>query len=434
MLTVASALAILWLLVLPPVRPALGQATPPRALPQPNPTDQLIQFHQGKVAQDPDDFLAYNRLGAAYIQKARETGDITYYRLTEQAVQKSLALVPHGPAAAAAITSLAIVEIARHRFAEALAAAQRAVELGGGQPSPHAIVADAYLELGEYDKAGLALSRLLGVSAPLRPHSRLAHLQFLKGDARGGIDHMRRAVGAAIEANAPKENLAWSHVELGQLYFQGGDLARADRSHQDALATFPGYHRARAGLARVRAAQGKYEEAIDLYRKAIGVIPLPEYAAALGDVYGKTGRADDARRQYQLVEYIGYLNALNKVVYNRELALFYADHDLKLPEALALAEKELEVRRDIYTWDVLAWARLKNGKPQEALAAMTEALKLGTRDARLFFHAGLIHRHLRQPERAREYLQRALSLNRHFHPIQGDVAARVLAELQGRAR
>jgi tetratricopeptide (TPR) repeat protein len=115
------------------------------------------------------------------------------------------------------------------------------------------------------------------------------------------------------------------------------------------------------------------------------------------------------------------------------LALFYLDHDVELGKALDLARRELDVRGDIYTHDVLAWALYKNGRAAEALAPMREALRLGTRDARLFFHAGLIHRAVGQPERAREFLQRALSLNPRFHVLQAEAAERALKEIGGRA-
>ena len=70
----------------------------------------------------------------------------------------------------------------------------------------------------------------------------------------------------------------------------------------------------------MRAAQQRYDEAIVLYQQTMAVVPLPEYAAALGDVYTKLGRREEAHKQYALVEYIGLLSTLNKVVYNRELA------------------------------------------------------------------------------------------------------------------
>jgi hypothetical protein len=41
---------------------------------------------------------------------------------------------------------------------------------------------------------------------------------------------------------------------------------------------------------------------------------LPDYAAALGDVYTKLGRPEDAQTQYDLVEYVGYLNTLKRLV------------------------------------------------------------------------------------------------------------------------
>ena len=147
-------------------------------------------------------------------------------------------------------------------------------------------------------------------------------------------------------------------------------------------------------MAQVRAAQKRYDEAIDLYRKAIAIFPMPEYIAALGDVYGKIGKPDEARKQYELVEYIGQLNALNQALYNRELAYFYADHDIKLNEGLEFAQRELDYRRDIYAYDVLAWNLYKNGKAEEARDAIEQALKLGTKDAKLLYHAGMIYHRL----------------------------------------
>jgi tetratricopeptide (TPR) repeat protein len=127
------------------------------------------------------------------------------------------------------------------------------------------------------------------------------------------------------------------------------------------------------------------------------------------------------------------LGHINQVLHNRDLALFYADHDIKLDEALALARKEFEVRHDIYTWDALAWALYKNGKYQEANDAMEHALGPGTRDALLFFHAGMIAGRLGQKSQAKERLQAALNINPGFHVIYAGVARRQLKELDNQA-
>ena len=404
-------------------------ASPTSVAGQDRATDQTIRFHQSKVAADPDDPLAYNRLAAAYVQKARESGDLSYYGLAEKAAQRSLVLLPRGPSAAVAAALLAAVHLARHEFADALARARQASQSDPAEPTPYAIAGDALVELGEYEEAAQTYGRIASINGPQGADSRLAYLKFLKGDSRGAITSMQRAV-ALVSSSSPRgEPAAWARAQLGELYFQVGDLAAAERALTGALTAAPSYHRALAGLARVRAAQGRDREAVELYGKAMAIIPLPEYAAALGDVHTRAGRTAEANRQYALVEYIGRLSALNQVVYNRELALFYADHGRRLPEAVDLARRELEVRRDVYTWDVLAWTLYQNGRAAEAATAMADALRLGTRDARLLFHAGMIHKALGDTDRARDYLGQALALNPRFHPLQADVASQALAEL-----
>jgi tetratricopeptide (TPR) repeat protein len=244
---------------------------------------------------------------------------------------------------------------------------------------------------------------------------------------------MQSAVTAGTEARLPAENLAWLYFELGEYEFQAGDAAAANEAYLNALNIHPGDYRALAGLGKLRGNQGRYAEAIKLYQSAIAVVPMPMYVAELGDLYSRAGNLAEAKKQYQLVEYIGMLGHINQVLHNRDLALFYADHDIKLDESLALAQKEFEVRHDIYTWDALAWALYKSGKYQEASDAINNALRPGTRDALLFFHAGMIASRLGQTTQAKARLQEALEINPQFHVIYAAAARQQLQILQGQA-
>lgn len=408
-------------------------------LPAQTPTDRQIQSWQQRVkirAQDP---AAYDSLGAAYIQKGRETGDAAYYELAKQALAKSLGLEPDGPGAVSAQTHLAVVYMAEHRFDQALASAEAALALGSGDLSPWAIVVDALTDMGEYGKALEYCSRLESPEASpesgalsYERDSRLSYLKFISGDPTAATGLMRRAISTAIAARMPRENIAWSEYQLGDEYYRTGNLAQAESAFAGALAIYPGYYRALAGLAAVRAAQKRYPESIELYKQAIAVIPDPIYVAALGDAYTRLGRAGDAKTQYALVEFIGRLSEINKVLYNRELALFYADHDTKLPEAVRLARQELEVRRDVYTWDTLAWALYKSGQSEEAGRALAKALAPGTQDVMLFFHAGMIYDRLGQAAQAKEYLDRAVAADPNFHPLYAEIAIRTLQGLEKR--
>jgi tetratricopeptide (TPR) repeat protein len=269
----------------------------------------------------------------------------------------------------------------------------------------------------------------------LSPHaayardSRLAYLKFVAGDTGGAIELMRKSVSEGVEAQLPRENLAWLYYELGEFEAQDGDAASADAAYLAALNTHPGDYRALAALGKLRANNGRFDEAIVLYQKAIAVVPMPIFISELGDLYAKTGNQVEAQKQYALVEYIGQLGKINQVLHNRDLALFYADHDTKLPEALDLAQKELEVRQDIYTWDALAWALYKNGKLAEAAEASDKATRQGTKDAILHYHAGMIAEKLGQQDKALFELKRALEINPRFHLVYAKAASDKVASL-----
>ena len=402
----------------------------PEALltPQPTGTDHLIHTAQVTVSRNPKDAAAYAGLGAAYFQRARETGDVGDYQLAEESLGKSLDLASADFSADAALGTMAEVCMGEHRFADALSYAQKALSLGTGDVSPFAIVGDAYADMGEYDKASVAYGRLKPRDMTLSPRaayardSRLSYLKFIAGDTTGAIRMMKTAVSEGVEAQLPSENLAWLYYELGEYETQAGDSASADSAYLAALNIHPGDYRALAALGKLRASYGRYAEAIALYQSAIAVVPMPIFIAELGDLYAKSGDRAEAQKQYALVEYIGLLGYINRVLHNRDLALFYADHDMKLAEALDLAQKELEVRHDIYTWDALAWALYKNGKLTEAAKASEKAMQFGTRDSLLLFHAGMIAERLGQREQARDELSEALHINPHFHLNYADAA------------
>ena len=337
-----------------------------------------------------------HQLGDAYVQKARETGDAKYFTLAEDALRKALAIAPES---SGATRHLAYVLYSRHAFQEAAAVAEKAIALDPTDSHALGILGDAQLEVGQYADAERTYQRMVALDEDLYALSRRAGLRSVRGDVEGAVADLERAIDDGKSANRPAESVAWTQWQLATEHWNVGRLGAAEAGYQAALATYPGYHRALAGLAHVRAAQGRRDEAAALYRRAIEVVPQPDYVAALGDLLARAGRHEEARRQYELVEYIGRLSALNQALYNRELASFYLDHDTKLEEALALARRELDVRRDVYAHDLLAWALYKNGQPEPARAAMAEALRPGTRDARLFYHAG--HDRARARERRR---------------------------------
>jgi predicted Zn-dependent protease len=97
----------------------------------------------------------------------------------------------------------------------------------------------------------------------------------------------------------------------------------------------------------------------------------------------------------------------------------------------AAAEAELATRRDVYGYDVVAWARFKEGRVDEARQAMAGALAQGTQDALLLYHAGMIERAAGNLSAARAYLRRALAVSPYFDVAGPTVARATLDSLGG---
>jgi tetratricopeptide (TPR) repeat protein len=357
-----------------------------------------IQRHQSS----PD---GYNLLASAYLQKARETGDFSLNSRAESAIARSLELAPDN---FDAYSLRAVLLLNYHRFSEALSAALRAQSLRPGVPYVYGAIADALVELGEYGRAVEAAQTMVDTRPDTASYSRISHLRSLYGDTDGAIEVMTDAVKSAGSA----ENAGWCRIHLGVELINAGRLADAEREFDLALQDMPGYYAALAAKARARAIAGDYPAAIELYRESKERVPQPDTIIALGDLYSSLGRLDDAKREYDLLGLVE--RASDSQTYRRQLALFWADHEIRLDEALDTARQERAARSDIYSSDLLAWCLFKKNRIEEAGRSADEALSLGAHDARIFYHSGMIYAALGNSVRAIRSLKLALKYRVSF--------------------
>ncbi|MGN6360937.1 MAG: tetratricopeptide repeat protein [Thermomicrobiales bacterium] len=391
-------------------------------------TDQLLSFWGDRVASDPHDYLSLTFLGQAFMRKGRETGDVGNYARAQAALQTALAI---NPSYDSALTYTAALRYTLHDFAGALDLATRMYANDPRQLQALATIGDAELELGRYADAGATYTELASKAPGPAVDSRLARLAWVRGQPDEALRLARQAVEEGEQLGLQSESIAWYHLQYGEVLFNTGQYDDAAAQYTLAGERFANYYLAFAGLGKVRAAQGRYTEAIASYEQAVAIVPQPDLLANLGDLYHLTGRDADARRQYDTVEFIAQLEAINQVIYNRQLILFRANHSREIDEAVASAQREYGVRQDVYGADALAWALYQAGRYDEAAGMSERALALGTRDALLFYHAGMIAAHQGQNARARQLLGDALALNPGFDPLQAGVARQTLAELGG---
>ncbi|MBI2912165.1 MAG: tetratricopeptide repeat protein [Chloroflexi bacterium] len=391
-------------------------------------TEARVRFFEARIRRDPFDFLALNRVAGAYLQRARENADVTDYDRAEAALKRSLEALPEDNAAA--LLALGSVQLARHRFSDALASAERVRRLRPGDPAVAALAGDAFIGLGRYDEADEAYERLAAGSPGPAALGRLAHVRELRGDTDGALWLLSEAL---LSQATNAETMAWLYVQRGHLLLQAGSPERAEEDYQRALTALPGYIHALAGVARARVSQGDDESAIAIYQRVVQRTPLLEYVTAYGDVLWAVGRTEEAGQQYGLVGAIAQLYQASGVETDLQMVLFAADHggDLAawVPRARALVERQ----PTIYASDALAWTLYRAGDYAAASEAMASALRLGTRDPGLLFHAGMIARSRGEHASAIGYLEKALAPNQRFSPLLAGEARRALAELKGEA-
>jgi tetratricopeptide (TPR) repeat protein len=385
---------------------------------------RAVDDAQARLQRTPDDPHLKTQLASAYLQRARETGDPTYYSKADGLLASAYAAVP----ADVAITAGSLA-LSRHDFPAALDWGTQAVALGPARPAAYGVLVDAQIELGRYDEAVANAQRMADMRPDLSSYTRISYLRELHGDVTGAIAAMQLAIQAGPLTG---EATAWCDVQLGNLYFAKGDLDGAEHAYARSVQRIAGYAHGNAGIARVRAARGDLAAAATLYERVVAMLPLPDYVGALGDVYSRLGNADAAARQYAVLDVERRLLVANGVRVDADLALFDADHGHDVAHAVDVARAEYAIRPSVHIADILAWAELQSGDVAGALRHSVEALRLGSQDPLLLYHAGVIAQASGDDTRAIALLQRAYDLSPRFSFLWADDLARRLGDLAGR--
>ncbi|MDQ3198768.1 MAG: tetratricopeptide repeat protein [Verrucomicrobiota bacterium] len=369
--------------------------------------DRDIAGFQNRIKTTPDQAPALlERLGWSFVEKARISSDPGYYKLAEQC---AAAIVQMKPDSLDGELLRGHILHALHRFKEAEALARKLV----AQRTftfDYALLGDALMEQGQLDEAVDAYQKMVDLKPCLQTYSRVAHMRWLKGDLPGAIQAIRFAVsgGSILEP----EPVAWAYTKLASYELQAGHYELALKATTLATRYVPDYAAAQLVRGRILLAQDKAAEAVDVLRPAAEKSPLPEYLWILADALRASGKPEEAVPIEKKLQATGIAND------PRTFALFLATRGEKLDVALRLAKEELTNRQDIFTRDALAWTKLAHGDIAAAEADMQKALAEGTKDGRLFYHAGVIAAAAGNTTKAQTFLNQAKDLEQTLMPSE----------------
>jgi tetratricopeptide (TPR) repeat protein len=389
-----------------------------------SPTVAEIARLQAVVSADPSDADTQRDLGFAIAQRVRETADPSLYVPAMDAFRAALRLRPDD---AQALVGVAGIQLGKHEFADGLTTARTALGISPSLVAAHAAEVDALVELGRYDDADKAAGIMFGLSSDLTTLARVSYLAELRGRLPAALAAMRAAAGSP--GLAP-ENTAYVDAMLGNLLVASGDPHGAADAYRAALDLVPNHAPSLAGEGRLAVAAGKLDEAIDRFGAAAAIVPLPEYVIALGDAQSAAGRQDAAARSYDLARAEIQLFRAAGVVVDVDLALLEADHG-DAASALSHALAAHAATPTVRAADAIAWSLHRLGRDRDALTSVTEALRLGSIDPILRYHAGAIEAALGKDRDARRDLRLALATDSGFSATGAAEARRLLAGLGG---
>jgi tetratricopeptide (TPR) repeat protein len=413
-----------------------GDGAAPLLTPAATDTATTVARLQDELRRRPDEPRLLTQLGVAYVTRARETADPSFYTNAAGVLERAGRLAPRDPAT---MTARGLLDLGRHDFRAAYAWGTRALRANPDATEAYGIVFDALVELGRYDAAVATAQAMVDRKPTQGSLARVSYARELLGDSAGALTAMTQAAAAGSGSAGER---AYVQTLIGNLHLGAGRLPQAEGAYRSALDGLPGYGSTRlarhqdhgipegdqvgqhgdaqaslaeVGLAQVRAARGDLAGAAELLEPAATRLPLPATVALLGDVRAAQRDTDAADGQDQLVRAIERLNQANGVAVDLELARFEADHardkGADPARAVAMARRAMAERPTIFAADALGWALRQAGRAREALPHAKAAVRLGTRDALLWYHLAATEADLGMTAAARRHLATAFAIN-----------------------
>lgn len=385
----------------------------------------LIGDRQKWVESHPKDAPSLATLGTAYVEWARRSADTAYYARAEDTLKRSLEARAGERGNGEAWVGLAALANARHDF---LAAKRWGETVKRQQPkawSVYPVLIDAYTGLGDQKAATAATEKFGELRKGVPALARTAELYRGQGWRE---DALATAREAADRATQPAEKAEALH-RLGELAWERGEPEEAVAQFDAALRTDAGHHSSLAGRARALVALERTDEALAAYQSALEMLPRPEYALELGELYESLGLDGDARTQYAgLREMVAGAKRAG-VDESLVLAHFEADHGDPDAAVELLRGQWAKQHRSASVADALGWALHRAGESEEGLEYAQRAADTGVRNASYAYHLGVIQRELEDYGPARRNLEQAVRTNPAFSPLAAPLARQALEAL-----
>ncbi|UCH85130.1 MAG: hypothetical protein JSW50_05425 [Candidatus Latescibacterota bacterium] len=381
---------------------------------------RLVRHYLDQTAENPKATEGWVRLSEAYLWLASDTGDLDQIANADSAVASALALAPVD---VPALNQLSRVRSAQHRFEDVLHIQRESIYYGLMNAESWGIVGDAYMDLGRYRSADSCYYAMFELDPDFGSLMRVARRMFDIGDYAEAVLYANAAIDTAWRGNESHiRELADAHVRLGRMKLSRGDLEWAMVWSDSSLAVVPGYGPALELRAVVHRLRGRFEQAKSLYRQLVDVSADPRFVSGLARVYAESGDDETADSLVHAASET-YKRLLGRYpgIVRRSYIEFLLDWDRDVERAQQLAFKESRTRKDVNTYDLLAWAYYKNGNYNLAWSSIALALRRDAQHPKIIYHAAVIAKAAGKRDEYLTYSARIREMNRRYEAMYGSL-------------
>ncbi len=248
---------------------------------------------KNEIEVRPENQQAYIDLAQLYMFEARITGEHGHYYPAALAVIEKVAQQPKdSDMAFQAKATQASVYLSLHQFRDALTTASEAQKINPHNAGIYGALVDAYVELGEYEKAVNMADTMVAIRPDLRSYSRISYLREIHGEVAGAIEAMNFAVSAALPGT---EEAAWCQLILGRLYAKYDQPEMAEKTFKRILTERPNYPFALAELGKLAAERNEFSLAENYFKLACEIIPEVGFYEEMALLYQKAGKEEEVK-------------------------------------------------------------------------------------------------------------------------------------------
>jgi tetratricopeptide (TPR) repeat protein len=304
--------------------------------------EKAVEWYQKTIALQPDAPRANERLGLA-LQKLN--------RMDEAILAFQNELKYH-PDDASTHIYLGNLLFAANRLEEAEKHALLAKKYQSILPEPYYLLGKIYRKQGKKEETKKILQTF--------QQKKKSEQQFIE-DEESGVSKLENPNTAAVK----------THLEVGAVYYQMRNDAKADYHFKRVLSLDPKNATARYNLALMYQQSGKIDQAAQLYQELIAVQPdNPQFLTSLGLLRSMQKRYSDALPLFEKAlsiapEHINAKRAAGRL-------LLSTGKDVK--RALQLLQSVVKHAGEASDYDLLGWAYFANGQHQKSLQSIQTAI------------------------------------------------------------